>query len=228
VSRHHPALPWRIYVASGGACALVQDRVCGAALVRRSLNLSRALQQTDDAETRERLIENTYAAGNLEARFIQGMRVFFRQHDRALHAPLDDLEQAARSGRKPAAYMLAMILLQANSGTEADVQAKQLLAEVVHYDQALAVYSVQACTPTTRSGCTSGPTFISRPPCLAQCLAPTFTSVHPRAGDGSRADAARPPATKDGSNGPTSVARNAGSGASAMTPSAGSGLIIRI
>ena len=48
----------------------MQDRVCGAALVRRSLNLSRALQQTDDAETRERLIANTYAAGNLEAHFI--------------------------------------------------------------------------------------------------------------------------------------------------------------
>ena len=59
-----------------GACALVRDRVCGAALVRRSLNLSRVLQQTHDAETRERLIANTYAAGNLEAHFIQGMRVF--------------------------------------------------------------------------------------------------------------------------------------------------------
>ena len=75
-----------------GTCALVRDRVCGAALVRRSLNLSRALKQTDDAETRERLIANTYAAGNLEAPFIQGMRVFFRQHGGALHAPLDDLE----------------------------------------------------------------------------------------------------------------------------------------
>ena len=50
-----------------GACALVRDRVCSAALVRRSLNLSRALQQTDDAETREWLIANTYAAGTLEA-----------------------------------------------------------------------------------------------------------------------------------------------------------------
>ena len=49
------------------------------------------------------------------------MRVFFRQHGRALHAPLDDLEQAASGGHKPAAYMLTMILLQANSGTEADV-----------------------------------------------------------------------------------------------------------
>jgi hypothetical protein len=38
------------------------------------------------------------------------MRVFFRQHGGALHAPLDDLEQAACHGHKPAAYMLAMIL----------------------------------------------------------------------------------------------------------------------
>jgi len=75
-----------------GTCALVRDKVCSVALVRRSLNLSRALQQTDDVETHERLIANTYAAGNLEARFIQGMRVFFRQHGGALHAPLDDLE----------------------------------------------------------------------------------------------------------------------------------------
>ena len=34
-----------------------------------------------------------------------------------------------------------MILWRANSGTKADVRAKQLLAEVVHYDQALAVCS---------------------------------------------------------------------------------------
>ena len=38
----------------------------GVPLVRRSLNLSRAMQQTDDADTREQLIVNTYAAGNLE------------------------------------------------------------------------------------------------------------------------------------------------------------------
>ena len=60
-----------------GAWTLVRDRVYGAALVRRSLNLSRALMQSEDAGTRERLIANTYAVGNLEARFIQGMRVFF-------------------------------------------------------------------------------------------------------------------------------------------------------
>ena len=117
-----------------GTCALVRDMVCGAALVRRSLNLSRALQQTDDAETHERLIANTYAAGNLEARFIQGMRVFFRQHGGALHAPLDDLDHAACDGHKPAAYMLAMVLWRANSGAEADLRAKQLLAEVADCD----------------------------------------------------------------------------------------------
>ena len=207
--------------------------MCSETLVHCSLNLSRALQQTDDAETRERLILNTYAAGNLEARFIQGMRVFFRQHGGALHAPLDDLEQAARSDHNPAAYMFDMILWQANSGTEADVRAKQLLTEVADDDQALAIckdrgFRVQACTPSTRYGCTCGPTFISRLPCLGQCLAATFTSARPHAGDGSRAGAACPLATKDGSNGPTSAARNVGSGASAMTPSVGSGLIIRI
>jgi len=51
------------------ACTLVHDRVCGA-LVRRSLDLFRALWQSEDAETRERLIVNTWAAGNLEAIFI--------------------------------------------------------------------------------------------------------------------------------------------------------------
>ena len=55
-----------------------------------------------------------------------------------------------------------------------------------------------------------------------------FTSARPRSGDGSKAGAVRQLAKKDGSNGPTSAVRNAGSGASAMTPSAGSGLIIRI
>ena len=53
-----------------GACTLMRDRVCGAPLVRRSLNLSRALRQSEDAETRKRLIVNTWAAGNLEAIFI--------------------------------------------------------------------------------------------------------------------------------------------------------------
>ena len=92
------------------ACTLMRDRVCGALLVRRRLNLFRALWQSEDAQTRERLIANTYAVGNLEARFIQGMRVFFDQHGRALHALLDDLHQAASSGHKPAVFMLAMIL----------------------------------------------------------------------------------------------------------------------
>ena len=75
-----------------GACALMQDRVCGAPLVRRSLNLSLVPMQSEDAGTRERLIMNTYAAGNLEAIFIQGMRVFFGQHGGALHASLEDLD----------------------------------------------------------------------------------------------------------------------------------------
>jgi len=35
--------------------------------------------------------------------------------------------------------MVAVILWRANSGTEADVRAKQLLEEVAHYDQALTV-----------------------------------------------------------------------------------------
>ena len=67
------------------------------------------------------------------------MRVFFLHHGRALHAPLDDLEQAARGGHKPAAYILAMVLWQANSGAKADVRAKKLLAEVAHDDPTLAV-----------------------------------------------------------------------------------------
>ena len=53
-----------------GACTLVRDRVCGAPLVRLSLNLSQVLRQLEDAETRERLIANTYAAGNMDVCFI--------------------------------------------------------------------------------------------------------------------------------------------------------------
>ena len=54
-----------------GACTLVRDRVCSApAVVRRSLNLFRALYQSEDAGTRERLIANTYAAGNMDVCFI--------------------------------------------------------------------------------------------------------------------------------------------------------------
>ncbi|RLN33820.1 hypothetical protein C2845_PM03G21320 [Panicum miliaceum] len=93
-----------------GACSVMRDRVCGVPLVRRNLNLRRALRQSDDAETHERLIVNTYAAGNLEVRFIKGMRIVFREHGGALHVPLDELDQAARGGHKPAAYMLAMLL----------------------------------------------------------------------------------------------------------------------
>ncbi|KAG2598517.1 hypothetical protein PVAP13_5KG343300 [Panicum virgatum] len=124
-----------------GACTLVRDRVYGAPLVRRSLNLSRTLRQPEDAETRKRLITNTYAAGNLEAIFINGMRVFFGHHVAALQASLDDLDQAARGGHRLAAYMLAMVLWRANSGAEADLRAKQLLAEVADDDPALVVYS---------------------------------------------------------------------------------------
>jgi len=125
-----------------GACTLVRDRVCSApAVVRRSLNLFRALYQSEDAGTRERLIANTYAAGNLEAIFIKGMRVFFGHHGGALQAPLDDLDQEACGGNKPTTYMLAMVLWQANSGSEADLRAKQLLAEVADDDPVLVVCS---------------------------------------------------------------------------------------
>ena len=118
-----------------GACTLVRDKVC------RSLNLFRVLYQSEDAGTRERLIANTYAASNLEAIFIKGMRVFFGHHGGALQAPLDDLDQAARGGHKPAAYMLAMVLWRANSGNEADLREKQLLAEVADDDPAIVVCS---------------------------------------------------------------------------------------
>jgi len=47
---------------------------------------------------------------NLEAIFINGMRVFFGHHGGALQAPLDDLDQAAYGGNKSATYMLAMVL----------------------------------------------------------------------------------------------------------------------
>ena len=46
-----------------GACTLMRERVCDTPLVHRSLNLSRALRQSEDAETREQLIASTYAAG---------------------------------------------------------------------------------------------------------------------------------------------------------------------
>ena len=60
-----------------GACSLMRDKVCGAALVRHSLNLRLVLQQSADAAISERLIVNTHGAGNLEALFIMGMRVVF-------------------------------------------------------------------------------------------------------------------------------------------------------
>jgi len=115
------------------------DKVCGAALVRCSLNLRLVLQQSADATTSERLIVNTHDAGNLEALFIMGKRVVFRQHSGALDASLDDLERAARRGHKPAAFLLAMLLWRANRATEHDLQAKELLAEAADDDPALAV-----------------------------------------------------------------------------------------
>ena len=60
-----------------GACSLMRDKVCGAALVHRSLNLRLVLQQSADEAISERLIMNTHGAGNLEALFIMGMRVIF-------------------------------------------------------------------------------------------------------------------------------------------------------
>ena len=61
-----------------GACSLMRDKVCGAALVRRNLILRRALQQPADAAISERLIVNTHGTGNLEVLFVMGMRVVFR------------------------------------------------------------------------------------------------------------------------------------------------------
>ena len=63
-----------------------------------------------DTAISERLIRNTHGAGNLEVLFIMCMRVVFRQHGGALDASLDDLDQAARRGHKPVAFLLAMLL----------------------------------------------------------------------------------------------------------------------
>ena len=93
-----------------GACSLMTDKVCGVALVRRSLNLRLVLQQSADAAISERLIVNTHGVGNLLAFFIMGMRVIFRQHGGALDALLDDLDRAARQGHKPAVFLLAMLM----------------------------------------------------------------------------------------------------------------------
>ena len=93
-----------------GACSLMTDKVCGAALLRCSLNLMLVLQQSADAAISERLIVNTHGTGNLEALFIIGMRVVFRQHGGALDAPLDDLDRATWRGHKPAACLLTLLL----------------------------------------------------------------------------------------------------------------------
>ena len=55
--------------------------------------------------------------------------------------PLNDLDQVARGGHKPAAYMLAMVLWRANSGAEAYLRAKQLLAEVAGDDPVIVICS---------------------------------------------------------------------------------------
>ena len=61
-----------------GASSLMRDKVCGVALVRRSLNLRLVLQQSADTVISERVIVNTHGVGNLEVLFIMGMRVVFR------------------------------------------------------------------------------------------------------------------------------------------------------
>ena len=61
-----------------GACSLMRNKVCGAGLVCRSLNLSLKLHQSVDEASSERLIVNTHGAGNPEALFIMGMRAVFR------------------------------------------------------------------------------------------------------------------------------------------------------
>ena len=93
-----------------GACSLMRDKVCGTTLVRRSLNLRLVLQQSVEVAINERLIVITHGAGNLEALFIMGMRVVFRQHGGALDASFDDLDRAARWGHKRVAFLLAMLL----------------------------------------------------------------------------------------------------------------------
>ena len=82
---------------------------------------------------------NTHGAGNLEAHFIMGMMVVFRQHGGALDASLDDLDQAAWRGHKPTVFLLAMLLWQTNRAAKHDLRAKELLAEAADDDPALAV-----------------------------------------------------------------------------------------
>ena len=72
-----------------GVCSIMRDKVCGAGLVRSSLDLKRALEQSVDGEAiRERLIVNTHGAGNPEALFIMGIRAVFRQHVWQNHSEL--------------------------------------------------------------------------------------------------------------------------------------------
>ena len=59
--------------------------------MHHSLILRLVLRQSDDAEIQERLISNTYGAGNLEVLYIKGMRdVFGHPHLGALGAPPED------------------------------------------------------------------------------------------------------------------------------------------
>ena len=91
---------------------------------------------------------------------------------------------------------------------------------------ATAGFRFYACTLSRRCGCLCGlPTPRSWPPCLGQCLATTITSARP-----TRAGAVLPLATMycSCSTGAITATTNAGSGASAMRPSAGWGLFLRI
>ena len=140
-----------------------------------SLNLRLVLQQSADAAISERLIVNIHGAGNLEAHFIMGMRVVFRQHGGALDASLDDLDRAARRGHKSAAFLLAMLLWRANRPTEHDLLAKELLAEAADDDPALAILNdrgvgLYTSTSWTRCGGTCGLIGTRPSPCLGQCL----------------------------------------------------------
>ena len=116
---------------------------------------------------------NTHGAGNLEAHFIMGMMVVFRQHGGALDASLDDLDRAARRGHKSAAFLLAMLLWRANRPAEHDLLAKELLAEAADDDPALAILNdrgvgLYTSTSWTRCGGTCGLTGTRPSPCLGQ------------------------------------------------------------
>jgi len=195
----------------------MRDKVCGVALVRRSLNLRLVLQQSADAAISKRLIMNTHGMGNLLAFFIMGMRVIFRQHGGALDVSHDNLDRAARRGHKPTAFLLAMLLWRANRAAEHDLRAKELLAEAADDHPALAILNdrgvgLYTSTSWTRCGGTCGLTGTRPCPCLGQCHA-RFTSARPRTrcrSDGSmRAGAASPSAMSDGTSGRTTAVRNA-------------------